>query len=227
MPDALGPVAQVEWDALRSLSRSCVFLRSEWELTRAQSARLMAQVDVVDDLTPDLPFAHYRQAVDEMCNAALASENPIGEITWRHASASAMAGFAVLHRLVKGAPALTVAELKELGGQEPTLGQMCEAFSVPASVLLVAREHSMWLPYDELRERLLAGLRGARLDLTSSRTGTPFTTEANVDGVRLSAASRLGGEPLWEYLVEPVLDFAEQMPYEIVSWLDHNASPGA
>ncbi|MFE2182580.1 hypothetical protein [Streptomyces sp. NPDC059455] len=148
----------------------------------------------------------------------------VGLLTWRYASAAAVLGTSVLDRVVGGRPALTAAVVTALC-EEPTLGQLRDALSIPCTDLLIAREPAFRDRHDEERHELLRGVQGVTEFAAGLGDGVPEDA-AGLWAGRLTEFDRLGTDPLYEGVLGRLLPFAEQFPNEI-SWYLKQSRAGA
>ncbi|MCX5346111.1 hypothetical protein [Streptomyces atratus] len=106
--------------------------------------------------------------------------------------------------------------------EEPSLGQVREALSIPVERLLVARnDPSFWKRADDERQALIAGLDRAHRDIRVVDSARPMT-EQEAWSCRLTDHSPLRMDPMYEGILEPLFDVCEGTPLEI-GWLLRNS----
>ncbi|MGW2328241.1 hypothetical protein ACWC5C_21080 [Streptomyces sp. NPDC001700] len=217
----LGPLSVLEWETLRSLNRACVDLRQEWKSACTQIGRAATRMELTEDYAQHSGFFHHLEAVNAAYEAASDYEWRVSRITWRYASASALLGIRVLDRLVSGQPPLAPSLVKQLASTEPTLGQLSEAFSLVPSRLRAAQDAGDQQRDTVEYELLTAAMRRVYYDVTHQSAADRGRTAKEADECRLTLVSEPDVDPLWEYLLEPVLQLAERLPYDISWWLSH------
>ncbi|NJP74434.1 hypothetical protein [Streptomyces sp. C1-2] len=220
---ALAPLTTAEWGAIRSLHHACNLLRAEWQTAGTLVDRLTTLQETVEQFdqgTP--PFQHHQEAVDVARHSAYMYERELGLNAWRYASAHAVLGITILDRLVVGRPALTAAAVDELC-HEPTLGQLREALSIPAGHLLVARREESRQRADEDRQHLLRALGSISVSIRVLKENKPMS-EQEAAACLLSENSPLGTDPMYDGVLAPLFDLAEQTPFEINWFLKYDVT---
>ncbi|MEV5273427.1 hypothetical protein [Streptomyces werraensis] len=138
--DDRGTLTTIELEALRSMHGAFLTARYEWHSAVALWDRLDVARDLADLRTTERPpFRYYGEAVHEIASSASDYERHTALIAWRYAASTAVLGITVLERVAHAKPPLAAAAVEGLC-QEPTLGQLREALSVPAADFLPARE---------------------------------------------------------------------------------------
>ncbi|MGW5250947.1 hypothetical protein ACWEQN_46005 [Streptomyces sp. NPDC004129] len=125
-----------------------------------------------------------------------------------------MLGTSILDRLVGGRPALTAAAVTALG-EDPALGQLRDALSIPCTDPLIAREHD-WRDRHEEDATCSSQWRVWSKKAAQIGDGVPEEAAALWAG-RLADFARVYTDPLYHSVLGPLLTFADQFPMEI-SW---------
>lgn len=220
---ALAPLSKLELEALRSLYVAGSELRHEYESALAVTGRLYRAGDIAETYTGGQAFTHHPEALLKLGHLAGEYERGVGLLAWGYVSAATVLGTTLLDRLVRGHRPLTAADVTRLC-EEPTLGQLRAALSIPLTDLFVAREPEARRRRDADRTQLLDRLGGvfynaARLDDDKE------PDEVAVAACRLSEVSPPDMDPLYEGLLEPLFPYAEQFPFEISWYLRQHRSP--
>ncbi|MCQ8836462.1 hypothetical protein [Streptomyces malaysiensis] len=218
------PLAALEIEALRALHVTLQDLRHEYNSALAVTHRSYRLEENAEVYTQGGALAHHPDALHELSRLADHYERGVGLLTWRHASAAAVLGTSILDRVVSGRPTFTAAAVTALC-EEPTLGQLRDALSIPCTDLLVAREPAFRDRHEEERHLLLRAVEGIIECAAELGEGVPEDAAALWAG-RLTEFDRLGTDPLYEGVLGRLLPFAEQLPYEI-SWYLKQARAGA
>jgi hypothetical protein len=211
---SMGSLTRLELEAMRSLYAACLQLRQEYDAAVAKVMGHYRMTDIADDYTRNHAFAHHSEVLSRLSRAAGEYERAVGLLAWRHASAATVLGTTVLDRLVNSRRPLTLDEVTRLCG-EPTLGDLRAALSIPVTGLVVARGPATRERHEEERKRLLSRLdrifyNAARLDDDKEETADEV-----VAGFRLTEVSPPEMDPLYEGTLEPLLPYAEELPFEI------------
>ncbi|MFJ1847480.1 hypothetical protein [Streptomyces sp. NPDC088146] len=140
--DERGPLTAAELEALRSLNAAFLTARYEWQSASTLWDRLRSGGDVAELHEARTTFPFYGQAIQEIARGAAVYERHVALIAWRYTAAAVVLGVTVLQRVAEAKPPLTAATVGELC-QEPTLGRLHEALSVPVADLLPEREHDL------------------------------------------------------------------------------------
>ncbi|MGW5450197.1 hypothetical protein [Streptomyces asiaticus] len=209
------PLTALEIEALRAVHVTLQDLRHEYESALAVTHRSYRLEENAEVYTHGRALTHHPDALHELSRLADHYERGVGLLTWRHASAAAVLGTSILDRVTGGRPALTAAVVTALC-EEPTLGQLRDALSIPCTDLLIAREPAFRDRHEEERQALLHAVEGIIECAAELGHGVPGTAAALWAG-RLTAFDRLGTDPLYEGVLGRLLPFAEQFPNEI-SW---------
>jgi hypothetical protein len=220
-----GPVSAVEWQTLLSLNRACLDLRQEWEAACAATSGLYTRADAVDDYTESEPYRHHVAAIDALTSLAYIHQRRIGEVTWRYASAAVVLGAAVMDRLLAGDRALDSVWVEHLAGHEACLGDLREACDGTYARLIAERADDDYGTEAQARDDLLAGLKGAYYNVTHTVIGGRYPSEAEAGRASLVAVSEEGTDPLWEDLLDPVIQYAESLPFHIAHWASRHSTP--
>ncbi|WP_411146735.1 hypothetical protein [Streptomyces sp. x-80] len=135
-------MTKIELEALRSLNAAFLTARYEWQSASTLWDRLQNGGDVAELHEAQTTFPFYGQAVQEIASGATAYERHVALIAWRYTAAAVVLGVTVLQRVAEAKPPLSATTVGELC-QEPTLGRLHEALSVPVADLLPEHEHSI------------------------------------------------------------------------------------
>ncbi|MEV5203221.1 hypothetical protein [Streptomyces sp. NPDC053720] len=210
--------------ALQSLHHACNASQAEWRSALALVDRLSAQMETAESHGEGRPFPHHVEAVNDARSGAYRYERELGLTAWRYASAHAVLGITLFDRVVAGVPALSASKVDELC-EEPTLEQLRRALSIPVERLLSARKDPSYRKRaHEDRQALIAGLDYAHRDIRVVDPACPMTEE-EAWSCRLTDHSPLGTDPMYEGILEPLLNICEETPLEI-SWCLKNADAG-
>ncbi|MFD8255189.1 hypothetical protein [Streptomyces werraensis] len=148
-----GTLTTIELEALRSMHGAFLTARYEWHSAIALWDRLDVARDLADLRTTERPpFRYYGEAVHEIASGASDYERHTALIAWGYAASTAVLGITVLERVAHAKPPLAAAAVEGLC-QEPSLGQLREALSVPAADFLPARERRFGDDREEMTER--------------------------------------------------------------------------
>lgn len=224
----LGPLSEVEWQALRSLGRACVDVCAEWDIACTASAGLVTRLDLVEDYAGQGPFLHHVVAVREVWRQASVHERRMGEIAWRYVSAAVVLGAEVLDRLLAGRAALSAELVDHLAGHEATLDALSAACDGTYARLIAARNDDRFGTEGDSRKQLLALLDRAYSNVAHMQGDGRVLTREEASQWQLIAASKEDTDPLWEDLLTPMLDYAENLLFQIAYRIDHHGgSPQA
>lgn len=218
------PLTALEVEALRSLHVTLQDLRHEYESALALTHRSYRLEENAAVYTQGRALTHHPDALHRLGRLADRYERGVGLLSWRYASAAAVLGISILDRVVGGRPALTAAAVTELC-EEPALGQLRDALSIPCSDLLIARESAFRDRHEEDRRELLRAVEGVIEYAAELGDGVPTDAAALWAG-RLTDFDRLGTDPLYEGVLGRLLPFADQFPNEI-SWYLRQSRAGA
>ncbi len=219
--DDRGTLTTIELEALRSLHGAYMTARYEWQSAVAVWDRLSTASDLAGlRATERPPLRYFEEAVDAIGNRADGFERHTALITWRYTASAAVLGITVLERVARAKPPLTASVVEELC-QEPTLGRLREALSVPAADFLPAREHGLRDERKEMTERwadLRDGVDAAMQVVVSiaedEGVAHPQTKE-EAAGCLLTEHSPSWTDPVYQGILEPLLVVAEEVPYGI------------
>lgn len=166
------------------------------------------------------PGDGYEEAVHEITSGASDYERHTALTAWRYAASTAVLGITVLERVAKAEPPLTASAVKELC-QEPALGRLREALSVPAAGVLPARERSFLDERDDMAKRwaeLRDGVDTAIeivLEIVEDKRAAYFKTKEEAAGCLMTEHSPPDTDPVYMGVLEPLLVVAEEVPYGI------------
>ncbi|WP_327349037.1 hypothetical protein [Streptomyces europaeiscabiei] len=209
------PLTALGIEALRALHVTLQDLRHEYDSALALTQRCYRLEENAEVYTHGRALTHHPEALHRLYTLADHYERGVGLLTWRHAGAAAVLGTSLLDRLVGGRPALTAAAVSELC-EEPTLGRLRDALSIPCTDLLVARDLDWRDRHEEERRGLLLSVEGVVENAAQIGDGVPEEAAALWAG-RLTDFDRVYTDPLYHGILGPLLTFAEQFPMEI-SW---------
>ncbi|MFI1169613.1 hypothetical protein ACH4UM_40240 [Streptomyces sp. NPDC020801] len=219
--DDRGILTAIELEALRSLHAAYMTARYEWQSAVAIWDRLYTALDLTDLRAPERPpFQHYEEALHKIGDGAHDYERHAALMTWRYAASAAVLGITVLERVARAKPPLTASVVEQLC-QEPTLGRLREALSVPAAGFLPARERSFRDERTEMAERwadLRDGVDTAIETVVgiAEDEGAPHPrTKEEAAGCLLTEHSPSWTDPVYQGILEPLLVVAEEVPYGI------------
>lgn len=219
--DDRGTLTTIELEALRSLHAAYMTARYEWQSAVVIWDRLYTALDLTHLRAPERPpFQHYEEALHKIGNGAHDYERHAALLTWRYAAAAAVLGITVLERVALAKPPLTASVVEELC-QEPTLGRLREALSVPAADFLPDRERSFRDERTELAERwadLHDGVDTAIeivVGITEDEGAAHPRTKEEAAGCLLTEHSPSWTDPVYQGILEPLLVVAEEVPFGI------------
>ncbi|MYS23571.1 hypothetical protein GA0115240_15419 [Streptomyces sp. DvalAA-14] len=218
--DERGPLTTTELGAMRSLNSAFLTARYELQSASALWDRLTGGSDLADVHEASTTFPFYGQAVQEIAHGATAYERHVALVAWRYAAAAVVLGVTVQQRVAEAKPPLTAAAVEELC-QEPTLGRLHQALSVPVADLLPEREHD---PGDE---RTRAAQRWTQVrDGVDDAIDLVLEIAADVDAPFPRTKEEAGDclmtehcppytDPVYEHVLEPLFHLAEEVPFDI------------
>ena len=219
--DDRGTLTTIELEALRSLHGAYMTARYEWQSAVAVWDRLYTARDLADlRATKQPPFRYYEEAVHEIASDASGYERHTALITWRYTASAAVLGITVLERVAQAKPPLTASTVEELC-QEPTLGRLREALSVPAADFLPDRERSFRDERKEMTERwadLRDGVDTAIqivAGIAADDGAAHPRTKEEAAGCLMTEHSPSWTDPVYTGILEPLLVVAEEVPYGI------------
>lgn len=218
--DERGPLTTIELGALRSLNAA--FLTARYELQSASAVwdRLQSGGDVADMHEANTTFPFYGQAVQEIARGAAAYERHVALTAWRYTAAAVVLGVTVLQRVAEAKPPLSAAPVGELC-QEPTLGRLHEALSVPVADLLPEREHDLadertrtaerWT---QVRDRVDDAM-DLVLEIAADEGAAHPRTKDEAAGCLLTEHCPPHTDPVYHGVLEPLFRLAEEVPFDI------------
>ncbi|MDX2557650.1 hypothetical protein [Streptomyces stelliscabiei] len=219
--DDRGTLTTIELEALRSLHAAYMTARYEWQSAVAIWDRLYTALDLTELGAPERPpFQHYEEALHKVGNGAHAYERHAALITWRYAASAAVLGITVLERVARAKPPLTASAVEELC-QEPTLGRLRDALSVPAADFLPDQERSFRDERKEMTERwadLRDGVDTAIeivVGIAADDGAAHPRTKEEAAGCLMTEHSPSWTDPVYTGILEPLLVVAEEVPYGI------------
>lgn len=218
--DEHGPLTSIELGALRSLNAAVLTARYELQSAGAVWDRLESGGDVADVHEATTTFPFYGEAIHEIARSAAAYERRVALTAWRYTAAAVVLGVAVLQRVAEAKPRLSAATVEELC-QEPTLGRLHEALSVPVADLVPVREH------DLLDERTRTAQRWAQvrdqvdhamdlvLEIAEDEEAAHPRTKDEAAGCLLTEHCPPHTDPVYHGVLEPLFQLAEELPFDI------------
>jgi hypothetical protein len=217
--DDRGTLTTIELEALRSLHGAWLTARYEWQSASLVTDRLHAARDVTElrDRTEQVPFRYQDDAVGEIVHGAYAYERHTALTAWRYAAAATVLGITVLERHATGKPPLTASAVKELC-QEPNLGRLRDALSVPTAQFLPDNDpfdrRDMTERWAKLRESVDNAIEIVAEIAVDQGSAYPRTKE-EAAGCLMTEHSPPTTDPVYEGILEPLFSVAEEAPYAI------------
>lgn len=218
------PLTSLEVEALRSLHVTLQDLRHAYESALTLTGRSFRLEENARVYTQGRALTHHPDALHRLSLLASGYERGVGLLAWRYASAALVLGTSILDRVVNGRPALTAAAVTALC-EEPSLGELRKALSIPCTGLLIAREPSIRDRHDMDRQVLLRSVEGVVENAGELGDGVPEDA-ASLWAGRLTEFDRPDTDPLYEDGLEQLARFADQLPNEI-SWYLKQSKAGA
>ncbi|MCG7527782.1 hypothetical protein MHW47_25525 [Streptomyces sp. OfavH-34-F] len=220
--DENGPLTTIELGALRSLNAAFLTARYELQSASALWDRLQSGGDVADMHEANTTFPFYGQAVQEIASGAAAYERHVALTAWRYTAAAVVLGVTVLQRVAEAKPPLTAKTVEELC-QEPTLGRLREALSVPVADLLPERPHHSVIPNErEDTARRWAKVRDGVddamdlvLEIAADEEEDHPRTKDEAAGCLLTEHCPPHTDPVYHGVLEPLFRLAEEVPFDI------------
>ncbi|MEU2181018.1 hypothetical protein [Streptomyces thermolilacinus] len=220
--DEHGPLTTIELGALRSLNAAFLTARYEMQSASALWDRLQSGGDVADMHEANTTFPFYGQAVQEIASGAAAYERHVALTAWRYTAAAVVLGVTVLQRVAEAKPPLTAKAVEELC-QEPTLGRLREALSVPVADLLPERPHHSVIPNErEDTARRWAKVRDGVddamdlvLEIAADEEEDHPRTKDEAAGCLLTEHCPPHTDPVYHGVLEPLFRLAEEVPFDI------------
>ncbi|MER7578022.1 hypothetical protein [Streptomyces sp. NPDC126514] len=172
--------------------------------------------------TAQTTFPFLEEAVDEIAIGVTAYERRVALTAWRYAAAALVLGVTVLQRVAEARPPLTATAIDALC-QEPTLGRLHEALSVPVADLLPERTHHSVIPNERQETaRRWANVRDGVDDAMDLVLESAADEDAAHPRTKDEAATCLltqhcppDTDPVYEAVLEPLLRLAEEVPFDI------------
>lgn len=215
-----GALTVIELEALRSLNAAFLTARYEWQSACTLWDRLQSSGDVAELHEAQTTFPFYGQAVQEIASGATAYERHVALTAWRYTAAAVVLGVAVLQRVAEAKPPLSATTVGELC-QEPTLGRLHEALSVPVADLLPEREHSIPNEREDTARRwarVRDGVDGAIelvLENAADEEAVRPRTKDEAAGCLLTEHCPPHTDPVYQGVLEPLFRLAEEVPFGI------------
>lgn len=215
-----GPLTAIELGALRSLNAAVLTARYELQSAGAVWDRLQSGGDVADMHEANTTFPFYGEAVQEIASGAAAYERRVALTAWRYTAAAVVLGVTVLQRVAEAKPPLSAATVGELC-QEPTLGRLHEALSVPVADLLPEREQD--LPdertrtaqrWAQVRDRVDDAM-DLVLEIAADEDAAHPRTKDEAAGCLLTEHCPPHTDPVYHGVLEPLFRLAEELPFDI------------
>jgi hypothetical protein len=219
--DERGTLTTTEVEALRSLNAAFLTARYEWQTACTMWDRLSNASDSAEHTAPTT-FPFHKEAIDQLAKGVTTYEQHAALTTWRYSAAALVLGVTVLQRVVEAKPPLTATVVAQLC-QEPTLGRLHEALSVPVADFLPERAHHSALPNErEETARRWAKVRDGVdnamdlvLELAADEDATHPQSRAEVATCLLTQHCPPHTDPAYEGVLEPLLRLAEEVPFGI------------
>ncbi|MEC4020457.1 hypothetical protein [Streptomyces sp. H27-D2] len=218
--DERGSLTTIELEALRSLNAAFLTARYEWQSAGTLWDRLQSTGDVAELHEAQTTFPFYSQAVQEIASGATAYERHAALTAWRYTAAAVVLGVTVLQRVAEAKPPLTATTVGELC-QEPTLGRLHEALSVPVADLLPERDHSLPNEREDTARRwarVRDGVDGAIevvVEIAADEEEAHPRTKEEAAGCLLTQHCPPHTDPVYQGILEPLFRLAEEVPFDI------------
>ncbi|MCX5207552.1 hypothetical protein OG897_39880 [Streptomyces sp. NBC_00237] len=218
--DEQGPLTTTELEALRSLNAAFLTARYEWQSAVALWDRLQSHGAVAEQHETPTTFPFHGQALQEIANGATAYERHAALTAWRYTAAALVLGVAVLQRVAEAKQPLSTTTVEELC-QEPTLGRLHEALSVPVADLLPERQ--LGIPND--RERTAQRWAKVRdgvddaiervVEIAEDEEEADPRTKDEAAGCLLTQHCPPHTDPVYQGVLEPLFRLAEEVSFDI------------
>ncbi|NEB77390.1 hypothetical protein G3I40_19525 [Streptomyces sp. SID14478] len=220
--DERGPLAAHEFEALRSLNAAFLAARDEWQTACTMGDRLYRGSEAADLRTAPTAFSFYEEAIGQIADGVTAYQRRAALVAWRYTAAALVLGVAVLRRVGEAKPALTVTGVEELC-QEPTLGQLKEALTIPGAGLTPERPPQAALPgerEDPARRWAMVrdgvdGVMDLVLALAAEEEAAHPRTKEEAATCLLTQHCPPHAAPTYNGVLEPLFRLAEEVPYDI------------
>lgn len=215
------PLTTAELEALRSLNAASVTARYEWQSACTLWDRLQSAGDVAELYEAHTMFPFNREALGEVTTGVTAYERHVALIAWRYTAAAVVLGVTVLQRVAEAKPPLMAATVRELC-QEPTLGRLHEALSVPVADLVPERENGLAdertrtaQRWTQLRDRVDSTM-DLVLEITAEQGKAHPRIKNEAAGCLLTEHCPSYTDPVYEGVLEPLFPLAEEVPFGII-----------
>ncbi|MFI1226242.1 MULTISPECIES: hypothetical protein [unclassified Streptomyces] len=223
-----GPVAGYELEALRSLNAAFLTARYEWQTACTMWDRLNTAGETAELRRAPASFSFHEEAVGRLASGVSEYERQAALVAWRYTAAALVLGVAVLRRIAENKPPLTVTGVEELC-QEPTLGHLHEALSVPVPELVPERRYPADIPGErENSARQWVNVRDGVADVIDLVLELATDEEAAHPRTKDEAATCLlthhcppHTDPVYDGVLQQLFQLAEQVPYSIARIIDH------
>ncbi|MER8197604.1 hypothetical protein ABTY00_27065 [Streptomyces microflavus] len=223
-----GPLAAYELEAMRSLNTAFLTARYEWQTACTMWDRLHTAGETAELRRAPASFSFYEEAVGRLASGVSAYERHAALVAWRYTAATLVLGVAVQRRIAEDKPPLTVTGVEELC-QEPTLGELHAALSVPAPDLVPERRYPSVIPGEhESSARQWGKVRDGVADVIDLVLERATDEEAAHPRTKDEAAICLltqhcppDTDPVYDGVLQPLFQLAEQVPYNIGRIIDH------
>ncbi|MFJ4576779.1 hypothetical protein ACIP4W_36345 [Streptomyces sp. NPDC088846] len=223
--DERGPLTTTELEALRSLNAAFQTARQEWQSAATLWDRLHSAGDVAALHEMRTAFEFHQEAVLEIARGATAYERHAALTAWHYTAAAVVLGVAVLQRLAEAQPPLDDATVQELC-QEPTLGRLREALSVPVAELLPERpsvipneRENTARQWAQVRDGVDDAIKLV-LELAADQNEAHPRTKDEAADCLLTEHCPPHTDPLYQDILEPLSRLAEEVPLGILRIID-------
>ncbi|MET8605635.1 hypothetical protein ABZV92_19040 [Streptomyces rubiginosohelvolus] len=229
-----GPLVGYELAAMRSLSTAALTARYEWQTACTMWDRLHTAGETAELRRAPESFSFHEEAVRRLASGVGEYERQAALVAWRYTAASLVLGVAVLRRIAEGKPPLTVTGVEELC-QEPTLGQLHDALSVPVPDLVPERRHPAVVPgeredsarqWGKVRDGV-ADVIDLVLELAADEEAAHPRTKDEAATCLLTQHCPAHTDPVYDGVLQPLFQLAEEVPYNIARIIDRSWSSPA
>ncbi|MEU5136944.1 hypothetical protein [Streptomyces californicus] len=223
-----GPLTGYELEAMRSLSTAFLTARYEWQTACTMWDRLHAAGETAALGRAPASFSFHEEAVGRLASGVGGYERHAALVAWRYTAAALVLGVAVLRRIAEDKPPLTVTGVEELC-QEPTLGQLHAALSVPVPDLVPERRYPADIPGERessarqwvTMRKGVAGVIDLVLELATDEEAAHPRTRDEAATCLLTQHCPPHTDPVYEGVLQPLFQLAEQVPYDIARIINH------